>query len=106
MRGNYNGGAYALGCAPKELRNDRKIVLAAVKQNGFVQEYASPELRKDREIVPAVVTQKGLALKYASEELKNDRSIVLAAVKENVRDRSSETLVWRTVAALGRTCGW
>ena len=81
-------------------------MLATVKQNGFVQEYASPELRKDREIVLAAVTQKGLALKYASEELKNDRAIVLAAVKGNVRDRSSETLVWRTVAALGRTCGW
>ena len=32
-----------------ELKNDREIVLAAVKGNGFALKHADPELKKDRE---------------------------------------------------------
>jgi hypothetical protein len=70
----------ALNIASNELKNDREIVLAAVTQNGYVLEFASNELKNDREIVLAAVTQNGYALEFASGELKNDRAIVLAAV--------------------------
>ena len=38
---------------PDELRNDRDVVLAAVKKNGNALTWASKELRNDREIVLA-----------------------------------------------------
>ena len=64
-----------------------EVVLAAVKQNGFVLRYAKPEgplsyLKNDREVVLAAVKQYGWALKYADPELKKDREVVLAAVKQ------------------------
>jgi len=64
------------------LKNDREIVLEAVKQKGTVLEHASEELKNDREIVLEAVKKSGEALQYASEALKNDREIVLEAVKQ------------------------
>ena len=57
------------------LRNDRDLVLAAVKQDGRSLWDASEELRNDRGIVLAAVKQDGTALYYASEELKKDPDI-------------------------------
>ena len=65
-------GYYALEHASKELRADREVVLAAVKEWGGALEYASEEVRGDREVVLAAVKRSGCALEYASEELKND----------------------------------
>ena len=59
---------------------DKGVVLAAVKQNGFVLRYASAELKADKEVVIAAVSQNGEALMYASAELKADKEVVLAAV--------------------------
>ena len=80
-----DGLAYdlALQCASNELRSDREIVLAAVRQSGLVLYYAANELRSDREIVLAAVRQNGLALEHASDKLRSDREIVLAAVRQN-----------------------
>ena len=75
--------------ASEELRADRSVVLAAVKQSGRALKHASEELKADRGIVLAAVQQKdplnerGIALCYASKELRADRSIVLAAVQQS-----------------------
>ncbi|MDR1323448.1 MAG: DUF4116 domain-containing protein [Candidatus Margulisbacteria bacterium] len=61
--------------ASPELQNDREIVLAAVKQDGFALEYASPALQKDKEIILAAVKSSGAVLKFA--EIKNNPDIVL-----------------------------
>jgi hypothetical protein len=71
----------ALEDAPEELRNDRGIVLAAVKHNGIALRHASEELRNDRGIVIAAVKQNGYALQYASEELQNDPGLISTAQK-------------------------
>ena len=73
---------YSIFLASEALQNDREIVLTAVKQNGEALEHVSDDLRNDREIVMAAVQQDGRALHDASENLRNDREIVLAAVKQ------------------------
>ncbi|EFC38683.1 predicted protein [Naegleria gruberi] len=67
----------------KNLRNDRKFILEAVKQNGLALEYANEIMKRDREIVLKAIQENGLALEYANETLKKDREIVLKAVKQN-----------------------
>ena len=42
-----------------EDRNDKQIVLAAVRQNGRALHYASDEMKNDREVVLAAVKQRG-----------------------------------------------
>ena len=50
------------------LKNEREVVMAAVKHDGWALWCASDELKNDREVVNAAVQQKGRALKYASAE--------------------------------------
>eukprot|EP00964_Phaeocystis_antarctica_P152590 scaffold120554_cov30-Phaeocystis_antarctica.AAC.1 len=70
--------------ASLELRADRNVVLAAVRQaGGLAIAYASPGLQADREIVLEAVRQNGDALRYASAELWADREGVLEAVRQN-----------------------
>eukprot|EP00945_MAST-04E_sp_MAST-4E-sp1_P002915 g2915.t1 len=91
-------------CASDELRKDREIVLAAVKNNGMALMYASDELRKDRKIMVEAMKNNEMAsmyadelrkemetvnnngLYYASYGLRNDRYIVMEAVKNNGLD--------------------
>ena len=75
----------ALSYASAVLKDDREIVLGAVKQDGEALKYASAALQDDREIVLEAVKQNenGLAVAYASTALKDDREIVLKAVKQN-----------------------
>jgi len=46
-------------------------------------QYASVELRSNKGVVLAVVRNQGKALQFASDELKNDKEVVLAAVSNN-----------------------
>jgi hypothetical protein len=48
----------------------RKRVLATVKKDGTLLEWASPEHRDDRAIVLAAVKDDGWALQWASERLQ------------------------------------
>ena len=48
-------------------------MIAAVKHNGWVLEYASEALRADREVVMIAVNINGLALEYASDVLRQIR---------------------------------
>ncbi|CAL1158111.1 unnamed protein product, partial [Cladocopium goreaui] len=54
----------------EDLRNDRDIVLAAVKHNGFAVIHAHPELRRDPEIALAAVSDRGFVLRYLEDALK------------------------------------
>ena len=72
---------------PYKLMVDREVVLATVRQNGVLLEYASEELRGDREVVLTAVQQNGVALGYASEELWRDHEIALAAVQNGLLAR-------------------
>lgn len=65
-----------LSYASDALRNDREIVLAAVRQDGMALSCASPALQNNRDVVMTAVRQNGGALQYASETLRSDREIV------------------------------
>ena len=59
-------------------KNDRDIVLAAVKNTGIALQFASEELQNNFDVVLAAVSQDGYAIRYASYDLKNNRQILLA----------------------------
>ncbi|EFC41905.1 predicted protein [Naegleria gruberi] len=67
----------------EELKNDKEIVMAAVTSCGRALEFASKELRNDIEIVRIAVQQDGIALQFASKELKNNKEIVLLALESH-----------------------
>ena len=76
-------GGLAIAYASPGLQADREIVLEAVRQNGDALQYASTELQADREVLLEAVRQNGDALRYASAELWADREVVLEAVRQN-----------------------
>jgi len=67
----------------EELKKDKEVVLAAVRQDGDALKYASKELQKDKEVVLAAVWQHCRAPNDALEELKSDKDVLLAAVRQN-----------------------
>ena len=73
-----------------EFQNNKKIVLAAVKQDGWALNYASEELRKDKEVVLEAVRQWGYALRFASPELKEDEEIILVSLEEGYQNHRSD----------------
>jgi hypothetical protein len=72
----------------KRLKEDKEVVLAAVREHWRALEFASDGnmifggLKGDKEVVPAAVKSNGKALQYASDGLKNDKEVVLAAVQK------------------------
>lgn len=60
---------------PERCKDDYRIVLAAVTENGWVMRFVSDTIKDDRDIVFAAVTSDGLVLHFASERLKNDVDI-------------------------------
>ena len=61
--------------ASEELRNDKEVVLEAVKKYGDALQFASEELRNDKEVVLEAVKENGNAIKYASPELQEDEDV-------------------------------
>lgn len=71
-----------LSSAPKEIRSNKNVVLAAVSNNGKALQYASDELRNDRDVVLAAVSYSGDSIQYASAELMNDKELLQKALSE------------------------
>ncbi|EFC47209.1 predicted protein [Naegleria gruberi] len=72
---------FAISSTSNELRNDRELILKAVKLDGWALKWASVELQDDFEIVLEAVKCTGLAFEYASEKLRNNEIITMEAVK-------------------------
>ena len=68
--------------ALEELKNDKEVVMEAVRDEWRALEYASEELRGDKELVMEAVRNDGRALEYASEELRGDKELVMEAVRD------------------------
>mmetsp|Transcript_67324 Transcript_67324/g.132805 ORF Transcript_67324/g.132805 Transcript_67324/m.132805 type:complete len:519 (-) Transcript_67324:19-1575(-) len=51
--------------APAAIRNNERCMLATVRKNGCLLEYASTTMRKHKKIILAAVQQNGAALKFA-----------------------------------------
>lgn len=68
--------------ADEEIKNDKKVILSAIKKAWYVFRFASKQLRADREVVLAAIEENALNLQYASEELRDDKEIVIKAVRK------------------------
>lgn len=77
--------SFALEYASDRLKNDKNLVLKAVKDDGDMLKYASNELRDNKEVVlEAVKNRWGCALKYASDRLKDDLGVVMVAIDRHI----------------------
>ena len=89
----------ALLYASERLKNDKEVVLAAVKRSGAALEYASEELRDDREMVLSAVYSDWGCLKWvASQRLQQDEELLEFAKK--CKELEIEYQHARTTAAL------
>jgi len=76
---------WALIGASARLQADRKLLLAAVVQDGSLLHFLPHEAAADREVVLTAVRQNGQALCSAAWELRGDKEVVLAAVAQDGR---------------------
>ena len=85
MEYEYYGSvdAMALEYVAERLKDDRGVVLAAVRKNGMALQYASERLKDDREVVLAAVRNNEMALQYASKRLQDDSEGVRASARGN-----------------------
>jgi hypothetical protein len=74
-------GDWQLKEYPEELRGNREVALAAIKEDYDALRFASVELKSDKEVVLEAVKQSGYALEYASEALQNDPELIALAEK-------------------------
>ena len=65
------------------LKNNKKVVKAAVSIRGDNLLFASDTLKSDYDIVLLAVSNNGNALQYVSEYLKSDYNIVIISVFKN-----------------------
>lgn len=69
--------------APQHIRQDRRVVLKAVRNCGLSLSMAGPQLKQDREVVLSAVRQHGRVLGMLPKNMKCDHDIVLAAVQQD-----------------------
>ena len=96
----------ALKDAPKEVKNNEAIVMAAVKQDWKAIQYAGEEMKNNEAVVMAALKQSWQALQYASEAMKNNEAIVMAAMKQDsgALEHASEELKNHGGSAAGWAC--
>ena len=94
-----DGGIYKN--TPDEFKNDREILLIAVKSNALESlRYASDELKNDKEIALEAIKNASFSVFYISENLINDKSFFIEAVKINgllLEFGSDKGMIWDRV---------
>ena len=78
---NDDGGHTCLRYVSEELRRDKELVLFAMRNGGWLE--FVPFFKNDKDVVLAAVRGCGVSLEFASEACQHDKSIVLAAMQEN-----------------------
>jgi hypothetical protein len=69
--------------ASDELKDDKELVLEAVKKNGASLMWASSSLKDDKDVALTAVLQNPCAFSYISERLKNDEYFLLEIFYKN-----------------------
>jgi hypothetical protein len=64
-------------------RGDRELMLMAITKNGEILSHTTTRLRNDREIVMAAIKHKICNFRYASKELKDDDDLALIVFNED-----------------------
>ena len=98
-KAKHNG--LCLRYAPSEIRSDKKIVLAAVHQDGEALKFAAVEFTRDKDVVLEAVKHDPNATKYVHEDLKRDPDILVAAGMfdsnhESLRPRNLKKIAFST----------
>jgi hypothetical protein len=83
VRAAINNNPFAAMFASKKLLDNKDLALIAVNKEGGAFSYFSERLRSDKDVVLPAVKNNGEALLYVFGELKKDKEIVLAAIKSN-----------------------
>ena len=65
------------------LRNDKVIVLSAMRKNNYNFIYAGEKAQADRDIVTIAVATNARNLKYAAPKFRNDKEMIMAAMENN-----------------------
>eukprot|EP00971_Amphidinium_carterae_P351380 6492083-Amphidinium_carterae.1 len=68
---------------PQRLRSNRRIVMAALEEDGVALRFAAERLRDDMFLVLLAIERHTYALEYASTRLRNNRIVVTSAVTKN-----------------------
>ncbi|MBI5732247.1 MAG: DUF4116 domain-containing protein, partial [Candidatus Magasanikbacteria bacterium] len=58
------------------LRNDKEVVMVAIRQRGITLQYASEQLRNDPEVVLIAIKENTLAIRYASDNVRQHPDIL------------------------------
>eukprot|EP00929_Paragymnodinium_shiwhaense_P105163 TRINITY_DN70081_c0_g1_i1.p1 TRINITY_DN70081_c0_g1~~TRINITY_DN70081_c0_g1_i1.p1 ORF type:complete len:446 (+),score=106.44 TRINITY_DN70081_c0_g1_i1:151-1488(+) len=66
--------------APASVKDDKEVVLSALRLDGYALQYASDALRAERDVVLEAVKTSGGSLAYAHASLRADPEFVLSAV--------------------------
>lgn len=74
----------ALQFASLALRANKNFMLQSTKHNGLTLEFASDELRNDRQLALEAIKQDLGSLQFVSKELRDNQEFMLDAEKENV----------------------
>lgn len=72
-------GGRVLEWAPGEFREDKALILAAIKCKGENMSEADPSLKEDRDFVMEAIAIDGAALGGASDALRGDKEFILGA---------------------------
>ena len=75
-----------LNFAPKEIQDDKDLVLYAVARNGLNLEFASERLKRDIDVVEMAVSQTILAFQFANVDLQ--KQIVFCGIDEFKKNKS------------------
>lgn len=75
-----------LNFAPKEIQDDKDLVLYAVARNGLNLEFASERLKRDIDVVEMAVSQDILALQFANVDLQ--KQIIFFGIDEVKKEES------------------
>lgn len=62
-------------------KDDKEVVLLAVKCNGLAIQYASPRLKNDPEVVFEAIKNNGEALKFVDQKFANSKKFMLEAMR-------------------------
>ena len=71
----------ALRCLSEDARQNRPLVMSAVKKCGLALQYASAELKEDPEVVKVALKESRWAYDYIPESLRLDREIAVLAFR-------------------------
>ena len=80
LMGKFEYGGSVLCILDDKYKNNKEIVLTAVKERGYALKYASEKLRNDIDIVCEAINRDNNAFFFAGDKIKSNRNNILKIV--------------------------